>query len=187
MMETLTSNLQSLIKEDIKNTQKEAARPQWTRTPAKPSTDHNTGNENLLPSTSMVAQEEESDINEGQWRQVTSRRERRPARRQQVVTGAGPRDDDIQAADKMAWLFVGRLKLHTTADAIKRYIAKKGITGNVTCEELAANRNTKAFKLGIPFNSLETTKEAEFWPTGIIVRRFRFSRSFRDNEGELYE
>ena len=128
MMETLTSNLQSLIKEEIKNTQKEEAKPQQKRTPTKPNTDHNTGNENQLPPTSEVAQEQESDINEGQWRQVTSGRGRRPARQLPVVTGTGPRDDDIQAADKMAWLFVGRLKLHTTTDAVKTYIAKKGIT-----------------------------------------------------------
>ncbi|KAJ9576822.1 hypothetical protein L9F63_006596, partial [Diploptera punctata] len=52
-------------------------------THTNPKADQNTGSEIHLPSTS-----------------------RRPARQQPAMTGAGPSDDDLQAVDQMAWLFV---------------------------------------------------------------------------------
>ncbi|KAJ9593936.1 hypothetical protein L9F63_014650 [Diploptera punctata] len=145
MMEALTNNLKGLIQEEIKNTRKEETKQQQKLTHTNPKADQNTGSEIHLPSTSEVVQEEQQEqhANEEPWRQVTRRRGRRPARQQPAMTGVGPSDDDLQAVDKMAWFFVGRLKLQTTTGTIKNFLAKKGIKENVICEELSTKGSTK--------------------------------------------
>jgi len=69
---------------------------------------------------------------------------------------------------------VGRLKQETTTDAVKRFLAKKGIFENVICEESDSKYRTKAFKVGIPLNFLEKVNETDFWSAGVTVRRYRF-------------
>lgn len=144
-----------------------------------------TRNENQLQSRNEASQEQEreEDTMEEQWTQATRRRGRQPARQQAPLTGVGPKDDDLQAADKRAWLFVGRLRTETTPDSIRRFLIKRGIKENVICEELNTRSNLKSFKVGIPFQYLDRANEEEFWPTGIIVRRFRFPRLFREHKG----
>ncbi|PSN44611.1 hypothetical protein C0J52_19787 [Blattella germanica] len=170
MMETLTINLQNSIKEEVKKyTQKEKSSPQQKHVPAIPNADTGRGNEIQTrspptPPSGELAQVQEQewtpDLNEGAWRQVTYNRGRRPTRKQTAMTGAGPRDEDLQAVDKMAWLFLGRLKPQTTPNTVKNFLEKKGITENVICEKLTTIGDTTAFKLGIPFSHLDKANDA---------------------------
>ena len=130
--------------------------------------------------THTLDQETEKDLKENQWTLVNRRRERQPVIQHTASTDIGTSDEDLQAADKRAWLFMGRLKPGTTSDSVKKFLNKRGIKENIISEELPTNGNTKAFKVGIPFDCLERVKEPEFWPPGVNVRRFRF---FRRNDG----
>ena len=117
------------------------------------------------------------EIAEEKWTRVANRRNSRQKRQQQTMTGTGTEVDEIKAETKRAWLHVGRLKQETTTDAVKRFLAKKGIFENVICEESDLKYRTKAFKVGIPFNFLKIANEAYFWPAGVTVRHYRFFRS----------
>ena len=114
------------------------------------------------------------EIAEEKWTRVANRRNNRQKRQQQTMIGTGTEVDEIKAETKRAWLHVGRLKLETTTDAGKRFLAKKGIFENVICEELESKYRTNAFKVGIPFNFLERVNETDFWPAGVTVRRYQF-------------
>ncbi|KAJ4445021.1 hypothetical protein ANN_06820 [Periplaneta americana] len=76
------------------------------------------------------------------------------------------RIEDLRAAEKRAWLYVGRLRPETTGETIKRFL-KREIKDYVTCEELTTKYDTKSFKVGIPFHKLEETKTEGFWPEGM--------------------
>ena len=122
-------------------------------------------------------QNEDEWLDEPAWRTVTRRRWH--TRRNQSSSGTimgTKKDEEMQAAEKTAWLYVGSLKKTTTRDSVVNYLNKNGVTGHLECEELHTLGNKKAFKVGIPFAYLRNTQDPEFWPENIIVRRFRFPR-----------
>ena len=88
------------------------------------------------------------------------------------MIGTRPNEEDLGAAERKAWLFVGRLKEDTTAEKVKGYLVKNGIGGDIECEDLNAQGHKKAFKTGIPFNFLGTIEDPGFWPAGVLVRQF---------------
>lgn len=80
-------------------------------------------------------------------------------------------------------MYVGRLRQETTPEAVKRFLERKGIEGEMVCDELTSI-SSKSFKVGIAFNLLDKTTDTNFWPAGIVVRRFRF---FWRSEGASLE
>ena len=85
----------------------------------------------------------------------------------------------------MAWLFIGRLSQNTTSDAIKGYLQKNGIEDDISCEDLNIRGNKKGFRVGFPIRYLETTENPDFWPEGILVKRFRFRKNQYNDGVEL--
>ena len=112
------------------------------------------------------------------WNVIQSRRPRQGLR-------SGKEDENLQAAERKAWLYIGKLKKNTTSDTVTRYLERNGIQGETTCEELHTLGDKKAFKVGFPFHHLKEAELPEFWPQGIIVRRFRFRKSHRDEGVDL--
>lgn len=110
-------------------------------------------------------------------------RDVRPSYRPKVTIGIRKNEAELQAAEKKAWLYVGQLRESTTVDTVKEYLKKNGVEGDIDCEELNTKGNSKAFKLGIQFNFLEDVENSQFWPVNVRVRRFRFFRGQRQNEG----
>mgnify|MGYP003623289658 FL=1 len=91
------------------------------------------------------------------------------------VVGTGKDEEDkLQAAIRTAWIYVGRLKETTTSEILKNYMTKRGIPQIIECQQLDSRSRNKSFKVRIPFQYLETINEPQFWPEGVIVRRFRF-------------
>ena len=97
-----------------------------------------------------------------------------------------PSENCFRAADKTAWLYVGKTAIGTTSDMVTKYLKEKFPDANVTVEELHArevsdknNFKTKSFKVGIDYELLDAMQNPNTWPENIIVRRFRF---FRDQQ-----
>lgn len=101
-----------------------------------------------------------------------------------LTTGSKKEDCDLEAADRMAWLYIGKLKQNTKTNNIKKFLERSGIEGNIECEELHTQGEKKAFKIGFPLSYLEDTQRTNFWPQGIVVRRYNFRRYKEDTEGE---
>ena len=83
----------------------------------------------------------------------------------------------MRAAERKAWLYVSRLHETVTVETITRFLQRNGIQDNIECEQLKTMGKNKAFKLGIPFSHYDKTQEEEFWPQGLIIRRFNFRRT----------
>ena len=111
-----------------------------------------------------------------QWILVQHRMERHQRVQNKPLTGTGASDEDLRAAGRTAWLNVGRLRQETTPEAVKRFIDRKGVIGDIVCEELTTLGSNKSYKIEIHFSFLDTTTDRDFWPARIVVRRFRFSR-----------
>ncbi|KAJ4427057.1 hypothetical protein ANN_26856 [Periplaneta americana] len=130
----------------------------------------------------------EKEEKEAGWK-TQQPRERGSNHRQETqartIIGTRNDSDDLQAAEKMAWLYIGRLKKSTTPETVAKYLERNGIQGNIICEELHNLGGKKAFKVGFPFNHIEETERSDFWPQGVIVRRFRFPKNNQDEGVEL--
>ena len=117
----------------------------------------------------------EEESNKG-FTEVTYRRRRRNP----PIIGTGEDDEEgsaLQAGERRAWLYIGRLSSNTTGEKIRTFLNKKGIPQDqLVCEELRTLGTNKAYKVGIPFHHLSDTENPEFWPRGILVRPFRHSR-----------
>ncbi|PSN49265.1 hypothetical protein C0J52_08190 [Blattella germanica] len=111
-----------------------------------------------------------------EWELVKSRRQRT---KRNTLGGTRIPDDGLQAADKKAWLYIGKLKKNTS-EMLTKHLVNNGIQGEITCEELNTLGDTKAFKVSIPLHHLKETELPNFWPMGIRVRRFRFRKTYRD-------
>lgn len=109
---------------------------------------------------------------------VTRRTRNRRIQQAKRETVIGTKEDgELQAGERMAWLFVGRLKSTTTAETLKNYLGKNGIDGDVDVEEIQTRGRTKAFRVGFRFSHLEKTESADFWPKGVLALRFLFRRA----------
>ena len=204
MMGTIAQDIKGMIYEELeitnaktkeKRNKQSAPRPMGIRRERSLSTSTAAGR----PATDEPpppTRENETDMNlgnysnttdendDGEWTQVIRGGRQQRQRQPGSLIGTGSRDCALQAADKTAWLHIGRLREGTKEQDIKSYLNKKGIQGNVTCEQLTSISSNKSFKIGIPFNFLEQITDPEFWPAGITVRRFRF---FRRREGAYIE
>lgn len=125
--------------------------------------------------------------NNRNYQKETERKTRYTEDSRPYITGQRHRkeDDELEAAEKMAWLYIGGLKRNTTESNIRKFLERNGIEGNIECEELRTLGDRKAFKLGFPYIYLEDAQNPDFWPQGIKARRFRFRRySWRREEDD---
>ena len=68
--------------------------------------------------------------------------------------------------------YVGFADIDSTTDIMKAGIEDQGV-GVVELEELARRHNRfKSFRLVIRKKDVEAIKDPNFWPEGIVVRRF---------------
>jgi hypothetical protein len=82
----------------------------------------------------------------------------------------------LKAGLHMTWLYVGRLHETTTTEKLKTHLQGKGINGDIEYEEINTPGRLKAFKLGIPYESLERLNKAEAWPAGVLVKKYLIRR-----------
>lgn len=90
----------------------------------------------------------------------------------------------LQAAVKKGWIYIGKVKATVTADKVEEYIKAKIPGKEFTVEELQSKGLNKAYKIGVDFNIIKDFLNPDFWPKGIIVKRFQFFRRRNTNNPE---
>ena len=94
--------------------------------------------------------------------------------------GVASEDTEFAAADnRKMWLYIGKAKETVTCDIIKAYIRKslgEPTKGEFIVEQLKTVGNTNSFKVGMSMDYYDTVNSNNFWPKGIIFRRFNFSK-----------
>ena len=116
-------------------------------------------------------------INEesGTWREVSSR-----SKRNKRITGIRePGNSTLRAADRTAWLYVGRLHQSVEQGDLVKYLDDNGVKGKIECEELKTVGENRAYRIGIPFERKDLVEEPDFWPKGVIIRQYIFRRHHR--------
>ena len=85
--------------------------------------------------------------------------------------------EELQAAEKKAWLFVGRLTDTTTTEKIVRYLTRNGISGSIDCAEIPTRGTSKAFKVGIPYDQLKNNRSNRLLAEGCAGQTISLSIS----------
>ena len=76
-------------------------------------------------------------------------------------------------------LYLGLFDINAECDEVKASIEAQGV-GVVELDELKRQHNRfKSFRLCIRKKDLDTVKDAEFWPEGVVVRKY-FNKFNRD-------
>lgn len=107
------------------------------------------------------------------WRDVVSKGNRR----QQRQTVGTRNENRLLAGEQTAWLFVGRIHSTMTCSDIESFLQSNNIN-SIDCEEIPTRGRNKAFKVGVPFDALDNINHPDFWPKGVIVRRYIFRRQY---------
>lgn len=102
--------------------------------------------------------------------------------KQNVIRGSAPtpavavgsKQHTFAAVARRAYLYIGNVNPNTDKDVIESYIRDKCPDSCPVLDDLPGRDNSisKAYKLTIDFIMLETLNKANFWPDGIVVKRF---------------
>lgn len=93
-----------------------------------------------------------------------------------VTVGSG--QDTFAAVARRAYLYIGNINPNTTKESVIKYIRDRRPDVDVVLEELPKRDEalSRAYKLIIDFTLLETFKSPDFWPQGVVIKRFFQSR-----------
>ncbi|KAF5304160.1 hypothetical protein FQR65_LT08053 [Abscondita terminalis] len=87
-------------------------------------------------------------------------------------------NDNFSAFPSRVWLYVGRAKIDSNAEAISKYLVNKFPNQEFIVEKLdSKSQITCSFKVGAEFSLKDDLLNPDVWPKGILVRRFNFFRS----------
>ncbi|KAK9887553.1 hypothetical protein WA026_023358 [Henosepilachna vigintioctopunctata] len=78
----------------------------------------------------------------------------------------------------------GRAMTSVTESIVKDFIVSKCKITEVEIKKLSFLGNSSAFQVGIDPAYFEAINQAEFWPQGIIVRRFHFDFKKMNTKGK---
>lgn len=215
MLEALTNSMQDMIKKEIESIQHQAMNPRQKPSKADSNSNLNAGNRDPPPriggaeQVGLLYTDEEDNReaavtlggkndaeevsaahvvdtqDEENWTRYHSRRRQRQEKVPIIGSKEGD-DNDLRPADRTAWLYVGKVKHGTTEESIRNFLLKNNIKEGITCEKLTTKGSMEAFRVGIPFKHLTEAEKPEFWPKGILVRRYLF-RGHRRTEGAAFE
>ncbi|XP_047030833.1 uncharacterized protein LOC124638065 [Helicoverpa zea] len=104
---------------------------------------------------------------------VERRKKRPPCRNQCGTAQTGP-NILLRPAVPTTQLYVSRLHHTTTVEQIVEYVrSKTNWTLRVAKLESRHNTNFNSFMVRVPTHHIETFLKEEFWPKGVVYRRFR--------------
>lgn len=128
-----------------------------------------------------TAIEPDGDHGENAWSNVVQRQARKRTR----ITGNKP-DNSLRAAERIGWLYVGKLHSATTSEELRNYLTRNGVQEVRECIQLETKGTNKAFRVGIPFADLNRVNLPDFWPKDVLVRQYLF-RGRKRNTGVLLD
>lgn len=90
----------------------------------------------------------------------------------QVAVGSD--QDSFAAVARRAYLYVGNVNPGASKDSIVGYIRNRAPEVDFVVDELPKREEalSRAFKLTVDFTLLEKFNKADFWPQGVVVKRF---------------
>lgn len=97
--------------------------------------------------------------------------------KQEIKRGTDAGKYSLKAVDRKAWLYVGRINKNCTERELLEFLKIKQPERNFDIEKISRDdRASSAFKVGIDFDLLEEMNKGDFWPQGIVIKRYRFFR-----------
>lgn len=117
------------------------------------------------------------------------KRQQRDQYKKDTLIGRNTKTSILKAPIKKAWIYVGGCETNTTSDMVKDYITTEcPELKDVVCTQLETRGKLKAFQVGFDFIHNDKISTADFWPSNIKVRRFRFdNKLFRGHPGKQEE
>lgn len=91
--------------------------------------------------------------------------------RKDPIIGSKTEVGKFRAVGKLEWVFLSRLAPEVSVEDLSKYLSDSNVIAE--CVELKAKHNTyKSFKIGVTSNLTSKVLDAEFWPSGTLVRKF---------------
>lgn len=105
--------------------------------------------------------------------------------------GTGTRQTDFTGASRRVWLYIYRVKRTATEETIKKYISSSNGFENleVTVKEIPTTENQlRRYVVTAPITKKEEIYKPEFWPCGVGVKRFDFTKhkDFLKEQGKVF-
>ncbi|XP_044762409.1 uncharacterized protein LOC123319475 [Coccinella septempunctata] len=153
-------------------------------------------NDNVESGTSDVAAFDNVTESEGKS-SFTARKENNrnsrhnPTRRREPTVGTcdslpstADSDASFSGAIKRAWLYVGRVDQNATNSNVKNYLTMKFPGRDFYVEKLPKrdDANSVAFKVAADMSLMDELHRPETWPSGVVVKQFRFLRNWKRNK-----
>lgn len=123
---------------------------------------------------------EVSDKNDGFTEVVYKKRRNKPET--VIGTAATEASNGFEAAERLTWLYLGRVKPTVTIEMVKNYIKAKCNTGeDPICEKINSVGRNLSFKIGMNAVFQEQLYRPDFWPKDTLIRRYTFFRARAGN------
>lgn len=138
-----------------------------------------------------ISQMDEGTSNVEQWTTAKSKKRRRSVTLGKAEVSAEQQNTAFAGRsnpEKKAWLFISRVKDLANEDIIRNYISEKLGSSNVIVKEIEMmypRKDSKCFQIGVDFEYKDNVYNAEFWPTGVAFRRYKFY--FSNSNGNFLE
>lgn len=99
----------------------------------------------------------------------------------QIIKGNSETDtqNEIAAAPKKLWIYVGKLAAGTSSESLKKYLERKIPNRHFIIDNLRNDATSSSFRVGADIDLQETLYSPEFWPTKVVVKRFLFRKPRR--------
>lgn len=127
-----------------------------------------------IESRNLLTPSEEKQTNKGTYK----------TRKMDVIRGTGTEICSLKSVDRKAWLYLGKINKGCKEDDVVNFLTTKFPENKIQpiVEKISREESTSSsFKLGIDFELLEKVNKEDFWPKGVMVKRFFFSDNPKPN------
>lgn len=90
------------------------------------------------------------------------------------TVAVGSKQDTFAAVARRAYLYIGNINPNASKNSVVNYIRSRHSNGYFSLDELPKRDDalSRAYKLTIDFSVLEIFSKPDFWPEGVVVKRF---------------
>lgn len=101
-------------------------------------------------------------------------------KKQETLLGSDRGTYKLKAADRKAWLYVGRVEKKCTAEDLLEFLNNKLPDKKFEIDKISSDDSpTSSFRVSLEFELLEKLNQEKFWPQGIKIKRYHFFRDQR--------